>query len=244
VLNYNEFIKKILPADYPKRSKVYADDMASLAFEDRKRPHQDRLIITAREFETQFREALQQRSAGGGSEMAKQFKMFDTTGRGFVTIDDLMAAARSWNLTPTAQVEEQIKRAWVKPGNLETGVIEYYDFVNKVLPSDFKNAKDVMRVFQQKMQDNFKHMQEAFMQMDKDRSGKVDRAELLVELGKMNIHIPADIAETFLDQLDADGDGEIDFDEFANAVASIDAEQASSGGIGQIWDGDQNVKKR
>ena len=118
------------------------------------------------------------------------------------------------------------------------------DFVNKVLPSDFKNAKDVMRVFQQKMQDNFKHMQEAFMQMDKDRSGKVDRAELLVELGKMNIHIPADIAETFLDQLDADGDGEIDFDEFANAVASIDAEQASSGGIGQIWDGDQNVKKR
>lgn len=37
VLNYNEFIAKILPADYPKRTKMYADDLASLAFEDRKR---------------------------------------------------------------------------------------------------------------------------------------------------------------------------------------------------------------
>jgi hypothetical protein len=34
-----EFIQKILPADYPRRTGyVYADDIGTLAFEDRKKP--------------------------------------------------------------------------------------------------------------------------------------------------------------------------------------------------------------
>lgn len=45
---------------------MYADDLASIAFEDRKRPFESRSIMTVREFEQQFREAIQQRSQGGG----------------------------------------------------------------------------------------------------------------------------------------------------------------------------------
>ena len=35
-LNYMEFIEKILPSDYPRRTVMYADDIGTLAFEDRK----------------------------------------------------------------------------------------------------------------------------------------------------------------------------------------------------------------
>lgn len=56
--------------------------------------------------------------------MAKQFKMFDNTGKGFVTFDDLMAAARSWNLDPTQQVCDLVRKSWLKAENLDSGVIE------------------------------------------------------------------------------------------------------------------------
>lgn len=92
--------------------------------------------------------------------MAKQFKMFDTTGKGYVTFDDLMAAANAWNLVPTPAVQDLVKKSWLKAENVDSGVVEYYDFINKILPSDFNNAADVMRVFKQKMEDNWAHVAE------------------------------------------------------------------------------------
>ena len=127
--------------------------------------------------------------------MAKQFKMFDTTAKGYVTFDDLISAAKSWNLNPTPAVQEMIKKSWVKAENQKSGVIEYYDFVNKILPSDFNNPADVMRVFKQKMEDNWAHVAEGFMKMDTDRSGKVDRHEIMLALDKLNIYVPEKVAK-------------------------------------------------
>ena len=115
--------------------------------------------------------------------------------------------------------------------------------MNKILPSDFNNAADVMRVFKQKMEDNWAHVADGFMKMDKDRSGKVDRQEIMLALDQLNIYVPAKVAKTFLDQIDKDGDGEVDFQEFANAIKGMDPD-AHKEGLGQIWDGDNNVKKR
>ena len=97
-LNYMEFIQKILPADYPNRDNMFADDIASMAFEDRAKPLGEDEITTQREFEQAFRDKVAARSSGGGAEQMKQFKLFDEAGKGFVNFDDLMRAAKRWNL--------------------------------------------------------------------------------------------------------------------------------------------------
>ena len=55
-------------------------------------------ITTQREFEQAFRDKVAARSSGGGAEQMKQFKLFDEAGKGFVNFDDLMRAAKRWNL--------------------------------------------------------------------------------------------------------------------------------------------------
>lgn len=246
-LNYMEFIQKILPADYPKRENMYSDDIASLAFEDRSKPLGEDEITTTREFESAFREKVASRSQGGGSEQMKQFKMFDEQSKGYVVFDDLIRAAKRWNLNPTSQVCNEVRYLWCKPENRESGVIDFYDFVNKVLPADFKDVEDVLKVFYSKMTENWTALRDAFRNMDRDGSGTIDRSEILDELKRMNIVIPPDLAQNFADQFDADGDGEIDFAEFSRAIRAMDPDKQKTkkkATIGQLWDPDMYAARR
>lgn len=246
-LNYMEFIQKILPADYPKRENMYSDDIASLAYEDRSKPMGEDEITTTREFEIAFREKVSARSQGGGSEQMKQFKMFDEQSKGYVVFDDLIRAAKRWNLNPTGQVLSEVRYLWCKPENRASGVIDFYDFVNKVLPADFKDVDDVLKVFYSKMTENWTALRDAFRNMDRDGSGTIDRSEILDELKRMNIIIPPDLAQNFADQFDADGDGEIDFAEFSRAIRAMDPDKKKTKNkatIGQLWDPDPYAAQR
>lgn len=245
-LNYMEFIQKILPADYPKRENMYSDDIASLAFEDRAKPMGEEDITTTREFEIAFRDKVASRSVGGGSEQMKQFKMFDEQSKGYVAFDDLIRSARRWNLNPSEEVLNEIKYLWCKPENRKSGVIDFYDFVNKVLPKDFKDVNDVLKVFYLKMTENWTALRDAFRNMDRDGSGTIDRSEILDELKRMNIIIPPDLAQSFADQFDSDGDGEIDFAEFSRAIRAMDPDKKKKdqSTIGLLWDPDQYAARR
>ena len=246
-LNYMEFIQKILPADYPKRENMYSDDIASLAFEDRAKPMGEEGITTTREFEIAFRDKVAARSTGGGSEQMKQFKMFDEQSKGYVEFDDLIRSAKRWNLNPSDEVLKEVRHLWCKPQNVESGVIDFYDFVNKVLPKDFKDVDDVLKVFYSKMTENWTALRDAFRNMDRDGSGTIDRGEILDELKRMNIIIPPDLAQSFADQFDADGDGEIDFAEFSRAIRAMDPDkkkQKNKATIGLLWDPDQYAARR
>ena len=102
-LNYLEFIEKILPADYPHRENMYADDIASIANQHRKKPMQSNEIASVREYIPAFQEKIASKSRGGGAELRRMFAMFDVTKKGYVTFDDLITGAKRWNVEATPQ---------------------------------------------------------------------------------------------------------------------------------------------
>ena len=162
--------------------------------------------------------------------------------------DDLINCARRWNIKPSPDVVDAVKKVWCSPANFRSGVIEYYDFVHNVLPRDFKDVKDVFRVFHAKMSENWTKLGDAFRNMDEDHSGTVGRAEIDTLLKKLNINVPPELTEQFAEAMDTDGDGEIDFSEFSAALSRMDPDapdaQQHDNGVGMLWDADtQHLRK-
>ena len=82
----------------------------------------------------------------------KLFDSFDRDSKGFVTFDDLIAVtSESWNLVCTPAVHAELRQRYCRPENEDSGTIVFDDFISKVLPPDFKNEAEVMRVFKAKI---------------------------------------------------------------------------------------------
>ena len=66
-------------------------------------------------------------------------------------------------------------------------------------------------------------MRNAFMMFDSDNSGKIDLKEikLLLEGDDFKDQILKESLEKIIDEVDIDGDGEIDFEEFLNMMRTI-----------------------
>jgi len=218
-LNYLEFIDKILPADYPHQDErqMFADNIASMAYQDRKVPLQNAKVLSVREFIPAFQEKITAKSRGGGGELRRMFNMFDTAKKGHVNFDDLMDAAKRWNVEPSDQVREAVKKMWC-PLVEEKEIINFDNFVVRVLPSDFTDLKELQRVFFEKITVHSGAMKQIFRRMDVDKGGTIDKDEILAELQRMNIQITPELAEEFMKQFDEDGDGEIDFAEFMHMI--------------------------
>lgn len=60
------------------------------------------------------------------------------------------------------------------------------------------------------------YLRTAFDMFDKDGSGKIDKHELMGILSSDDIkgHVPKEQLFKYLDEIDQNGDGEIDFEEF------------------------------
>ena len=139
-----------------------------------------------------------------------------------------------------------VRVAWCKTENVQSGVIDFYDFINKVLPKDFNDVSDLFRVFYDKLTENWSMLNDAFRNMDRDRSGTVDPAEILGELKRMNINVTPELGRQFVSHFDVDGDGEIDFAEFSRAIRNMDPDknEKKQSQIGQLWDPDQYAGQR
>lgn len=247
-LNYLEFIDKILPADYPQRDEreMFADNIASMAYQDRKIPLQNNQIQSVREFVPAFQDKITAKSRGGGGELRRMFNMFDTAKKGYVNFDDLMDAAKRWNVEPSDEVRAAVKKMWC-PLVEDQGVIDFDGFVVRVLPSDFTDLKELQRVFYNKISSYSGGLQKIFRQVDVDKGGTVDKDELMAELQRMNIQITPELAEEFAKQFDGDGDGAIDFAEFAHAVRSMDPDKQQkpkATHVGLLWEADPYARQR
>lgn len=148
---------------------------------------------------------------------------------------------------PSAEVTASLRVAWCKSENVQSGVIDFYDFINKVLPKDFNDVNDLFRVFYDKLTENWSKLNDAFRNMDRDRSGTVDPTEILGELKRMNINVTPELGREFVSHFDVDGDGEIDFAEFSRAIRNMDPDKKKKkkqSQIGQLWDPDQYAGQR
>ena len=84
---------------------MYADDIGTLAFEDRKKPLQNDELKIPTDFIRAFQDKVAAKSQGGGGELMKQFKLFDEEGRGFGEFSTLilrtcLLACLRWFLHP------------------------------------------------------------------------------------------------------------------------------------------------
>ena len=60
---------------------------------------------------------------------------------------------------------------------------------------------------------------DAFKAIDAERSGKLDRDEVVLMLKHLNLTIPVKVVNAILDLADTDGDGEINYGEFAKMIS-------------------------
>lgn len=67
------------------------------------------------------------------------------------------------------------------------------------------------------------YLRTAFDMFDKDKSGKIDKNEIISLLkgeGMQNL-IPSDEILQYINEVDKNGDGEIDFEEFQAMMANV-----------------------
>jgi len=77
------------------------------------------------------------------------------------------------------------------------------------------------KVLKDKLETRFGEIRRAFQLIDEDRSGTCDRQELKHMLNAMfNLNVPDDIMDRIIDLADYDGDGVINFAEFARIVTA------------------------
>ena len=229
-------------------------NMAVLANEEAKQViHQhSNKIKTSKEFKSLFIAKIHQRGKGGPFENLSAFKKFDTRGNGYTTFDDMMRFAASWNLNCTEEVRADLRKTYIREENWESGIIEFDDFVQKVLPRDFSNAGEAAMAFKRKMADNFKHMHQAFRDIDRDKSGTIDKSEIVMEMNRMNMNIDDEVARAIAERFDFDGDGEIDFSEFSKALSEMTLEDfmprksksAYKSNVGLLWDEAEKDRKK
>ena len=225
---------------------MFADNIASMAYQDRKIPLQNNQIQSVREFIRAFQDKITAKSSGGGSELRRMFNMFDTAKKGYVNFDDLMDAAKRWNVEPSDEVRAAVKKKWC-PLVEDQGVLDFDGFIVRVLPSDFTDLKELQRVFYNKISSYSGGLKTIFRRVDVDKGGTVDKDELMAELQRMNIQITPELAEEFAKQFDGDGDGSIDFAEFAAAVRNMDPDKqqnAKAIHVGLLWEADPYARQR
>ena len=78
------------------------------------------------------------------------------------------------------------------------------------------------KILQEKMTTRFGELRRAFRTLDEDASGSLDRDEFKNVLVMFNLGIPPPIIEKIIDLADYDGDGTINYAEFARIVTTED----------------------
>lgn len=82
-------------------------------------------------------------------------------------------------------------------------------------------AKEIANMIQFKSHGQFADMQKAFLEYDKDRSGTLDREELAQICHRFHLGNGDEaVIQALIDVVDKNGDGVIEYDEFANALGS------------------------
>jgi len=90
-------------------------------------------------------------------------------------------------------------------------------------PASPTQIEEASRVLQDQIYVKFKLIRDAFRSFDKDKDGKLSHAELLSAVRCFNLSIPEQHVLQLAKQCDRDGNGYVDYDEFAAALKRKDA---------------------
>ncbi len=145
-------------------------------------------------------------------EVRRAFNEFDENGDGKLSRDELIKGL-SKVMTPT-EAKEEVNRIMKMIDGDNNGFIEYEEFMQATL------SKDKMI--------NDENLQTVFNLFDKDGSGKISPSEIKEILGG-DSDISDNVWGDIMKEIDANGDGEIEFDEFKQMMNLILTNKSPSG---------------
>ena len=94
-----------------------------------------------------------------------------------------------------------------------------------------EDTRKYHKLLKRSLETRFGELRRAFRLIDEDNSGACSRDELKEMLNAMfNLNIPENIMDRIIDLADMDGDGEINFAEFARVATEDDAHEADAPG--------------
>mmetsp|Transcript_91681 Transcript_91681/g.245611 ORF Transcript_91681/g.245611 Transcript_91681/m.245611 type:complete len:157 (-) Transcript_91681:85-555(-) len=135
-------------------------------------------------------------------EFKEAFSLFDKDGDGTITADELGVVMRSLGRNPTrAELEAMIAEV----DDDGSGEIEFPEFLQLMA----KKLQDT---------DSVEEMREAFMVFDRDKSGSVTASELKHVMNNLGEQVSDEEVENMIAEADADGDGELSFDDFLQFI--------------------------
>eukprot|EP00742_Colponemidia_sp_Colp-10_P000181 GILJ01000202.1.p1 GENE.GILJ01000202.1~~GILJ01000202.1.p1 ORF type:complete len:469 (+),score=93.72 GILJ01000202.1:43-1449(+) len=130
-------------------------------------------------------------------ELRNIFLALDKNGDGCLTLAELTEGVQSMGHTP---VQEELQRVLAGVDTDGSGSIDYTEFIAATLDR---------RLYLQE-----EKLWSAFRVFDKDGSGRITAQELREVLSRGNDVVDQRVAEEIIREVDTNGDGEIDFDEF------------------------------
>jgi calmodulin len=137
-------------------------------------------------------------------EFKEAFSVFDKDGDGTITLDELSIVMKSLGRNAT---REELKAMIAEVDDDGSGEIEFDEFL-RLMTSKINDG------------DTVEEMREAFLVFDRDRSGSVTASELKHVMNNFGETVTDEEVEAMIQQADADGDGELSFEDFYQFIKS------------------------
>lgn len=192
------------------------------------------------EMEQMMRDKLQQRTKTGPFQLRKTFKYFDRDGSGGIDFSEFQ---RAMELMGFAFTDIQQLALFARYDESYSGEVDYSNFVQKVMESDFKGVSSVSKkALNALVTSTFLHqqaggsslegdddsdvdadelksfrrveVQQLFNVVDVDKNGIIDKDEMAHLLQSLGVTLSVEEIDIGFAKLDTDSDGAVDFNEF------------------------------
>lgn len=143
--------------------------------------------------------------------LKEAFSLFDADHDGEITVYELGRVMRNHGLNPTDEELEDMIRNVDKNSN---GAIDFNEFIEMMLRRDAKVEEDVMH---------------AFRVFDRDGDGYISVEELRLTMNNLGEPLTDHEVRSMIEEADLDGDGRINFQEFARLMQTQQQQQGGAG---------------
>jgi Ca2+-binding EF-hand superfamily protein len=221
-LNYEDFIEAYVDvkADTVPRDVSIINDMSTA---------DAKLLI---------QDAIKSRLGTGQAELLRAFKFFDRDRSGNITLNEFQEAMKVYAMLEFSdELAAKLMKEFDEDGN---GEIDYEEFTTLVMGSKKDDltslntssatehvstgAGNDMMMLRRKVRTQWKDLIQAFRDVDTDKSGTLDEAELRRVLHRYNIDLGESQFAELMSQIDEDRDGAVSYAEFMKFFGKGQAE--------------------
>ncbi|KAJ2446301.1 hypothetical protein GGF42_005735 [Coemansia sp. RSA 2424] len=156
-------------------------------------------------------------------EFRKAFGAFDKDGDGFITETELAEAMTKLGEKLSAK---ELKEMFVEADANKDGTISYEEFVDMMMKGDAEPAEAKKPAAKKALSEaQLAEFREAFTLFDKDNDGSITGEELGAVLKALGQNPSEQEIQDMVNELDADGNGKIDFEEFVSLMKTHSADE-------------------